>query len=392
MKVLLFNTLYHPYVLGGAEKSVMTLAEELLRQGEEVVIVSTAKYNTTKIINDVKVYYVYIPNFFWRYEASENGVFKKILWRIVDFYNFFTKKLILPILNEEKPDVIHTNNIGGFSISLWEGIKNAGYPLVHTIRDYYCLCSKTSMFKNHSSCLKPCFYCKLYTANKKVASSKVDAVVGISKFILSKHIEENYFRNVDIKKVIYNPIAPVDHRTSYKNISDRLNFGFLGSIGKHKGIEILLKEFSKIENADLLIAGKEHELGYLNYLRAKFNPEDNIKFIGFVDPTEFYKSIDVLIHPALWDEPFGRVIIEANANGVPVLSTRKGGLSEIINEGDNGFFFNHLVDGDLKRSIENFISNAELIKKMRPKCVNFSSNFNRTKITKEYIQVYKAIL
>jgi len=50
------------------------------------------------------------------------------------------------ILDKEKPDVVHTNNITGFSIAIWHEVHKRNFRLVHTLRDYYLLCPKNSMF------------------------------------------------------------------------------------------------------------------------------------------------------------------------------------------------------------------------------------------------------
>jgi type III pantothenate kinase len=50
---------------------------------------------------------------------------------------------------------------------------------------------------------------------------------------------------------------------------------------------------------------------------------------------EFFDSIDVLLVPS-WEEPFGLVVLEGMASGVPVIATAAGGPLEIISSGVNG--------------------------------------------------------
>ncbi len=56
-----------------------------------------------------------------------------------------------------------------------------------------------------------------------------------------------------------------------------------------------------------------------------------------VDPRDFYRLTHVLLFPSLWSETFGRVAVEAMANGIPVLASRRGGVAEAV--GDGGFLF-----------------------------------------------------
>jgi glycosyltransferase involved in cell wall biosynthesis len=54
-------------------------------------------------------------------------------------------------------------------------------------------------------------------------------------------------------------------------------------------------------------------------------------------PSEFYALSRVVLVPSLWEETFGRVVVEALANGLPVLASRRGALPETL--GDAGFLF-----------------------------------------------------
>jgi hypothetical protein len=50
LKILIFNTLYYPNIVGGAEKSVQLLAEGLIKKGHEVVIICTEKTKWIELI------------------------------------------------------------------------------------------------------------------------------------------------------------------------------------------------------------------------------------------------------------------------------------------------------------------------------------------------------
>ena len=79
MKILIFNTLYYPNQLGGAEKSVQLLAEGLVQSNYDVVVVCTSNRNYKDYINGVKVYYVKTNNLYWAYNAKEEKSYKKPL-------------------------------------------------------------------------------------------------------------------------------------------------------------------------------------------------------------------------------------------------------------------------------------------------------------------------
>jgi len=77
MKILLFNSLYYPNVIGGAELSTQLLAERLKLKGIEPVVVCTADKNRTDFVNGVKVYYLRMPNLYWLCRGRHQNFLKK---------------------------------------------------------------------------------------------------------------------------------------------------------------------------------------------------------------------------------------------------------------------------------------------------------------------------
>ena len=59
---------------------------------------------------------------------------------------------------------------------------------------------------------------------------------------------------------------------------------------------------------------------------------DNILFTGFIDYTDmpsYLKAADIAVLPSIWEEPFGLTVVEALAAGLPLITTRCGGIPEI---------------------------------------------------------------
>lgn len=89
-------------------------------------------------------------------------------------------------------------------------------------------------------------------------------------------------------------------------------------------------------DCELAIAGEGPERQRLQRLAAELGIEDRVDFRGRVDDIAgFYRSLDLLVHPAL-REPLGNVVIEAAAFGVPVVATRVDGLAETVENGVTG--------------------------------------------------------
>lgn len=389
MKVLLFNTLYYPNIVGGAERSTQLIAETLLKKGFDVIVICTSKKDQIDIVNGVKVYYVYIPNIFWRYEAKNQSTIKRIVWRLFDYHNFYTKNKISRILKKEKPDVCHTNNIAGFSTTLWAIINKMKIPLVHTIRDYYSICANSKMIHNGRSSKNQKFLCKMYTYNKKSASRHVNAVTGVSKYILETHIKNGYFSHVKLQTYIYNPIEKIN-MDFVKDKNHNLVFGYFGLISSVKGVELLLDSFKKIKHqgVKLLLAGNENEPNYIKGLKKKFS-DNRVEFVGFVKAEDFFKKVDVLIHPTIWHEPFARSIIESFSYKVPVIASYKGGNIEAVESNKTGFLFRTNIE--LITYINYFIENRHIIEKMKENCIKKANRLLVNDIVNQYINVYNSV-
>jgi len=395
MKILIFNSLYYPNIVGGAERSVQILAEGLKQKNINPIVVTTSNKDYVDYINGVKVYYVNTPNLYWMKEAKEQPKWKKPLWHLIDSFNLLAKEKIENILKKEKPDVIHTNNLAGFSVIVWKLVKKFKLPVIHTIRDYYLLCPSSTMFKKGKNCEKQCIRCKIFSFPKKILSNKyVDGAVGISRFILNKHVNLGYFESSEIKKYIPNPISISNIPLKRKLYKEEIVFGFVGLLSPSKGIEFILEHFQKLHlpNVKLFIYGKGVTQDYEKRLKRKYS-SSNIVFRGFRDPKEIYTEIDILIVPSLWNEPFGRIVPEAYASGIPVVVSNRGGLPELVEEGKTGFIFDPDKEGDFERKLKELIKiyrsglfDSDFLKKFA------ISRFSMEVVVDQYIRIYKAVL
>ena len=393
MKILILNSLYYPNIIGGAEKSVQLLAESLLSRGHEPVVITTSDGFSVDYINGVKVYYLKIPNLYTISVAKEQPLFKKPLWHMIDTVNPFITSILQKIIKKERPDLFHTHNLAGISVQAWKVAKSFQLPIVHTIRDHYLLCPNSEMYNRGKICENQCVKCWLFSIPKKSASALVNAVTGVSKSILRKHVSLNYFSKVVINTHIYNPVR-MSLGQARRNCNEKnITFGYVGMLEKGKGIEFLLERFASMDipSACLKIFGKGSSKKYEAYLRKRFD-RSNIRFEGRKKPDEIYSSIDVAIVPSLRNEAFGRIVPEANSYGIPVIVSNRGALPEIVNHGQNGFVFNPDKSGDLESQIMNAIENQNTIKSMSPDCQKEAEKYSEEKIVDQYITLYENLV
>jgi glycosyltransferase involved in cell wall biosynthesis len=334
MKILFVNTLYAPIQVGGAEVSVQTMAEALVKSGHRVYVLTLGYDASVRELNGVEVITIRTRNLYHIEKAAGQPSYKKLIWHLLDSANPYYGAEIGRVLDRVQPDVVNTNNIQGFSPYIWKIIKARNIRLVHTMRDYYLLCHTTAMYAGCKDCTQLCGPCKLTYTIKKRFFHLPDAYIGISQFILEQHSRFSLGNDKPVR-VIANGLRTPERGVTVKSPSSNLVFGFIGKVNEQKGVDFLFDELAALgelrQSFKLVLAGKvlpEFE----SELRDKYDGKFEFSFLGKTDSETFYESVDLVIVPSGWNEPFGRVPIEAAATGTPVCLANKGGLKELYDE------------------------------------------------------------
>jgi glycosyltransferase involved in cell wall biosynthesis len=341
MRIVILSFLYPPIVVGGAEKAANLLAEAFARRGDQVTVISLypEKETITEERNGVQVYRLPLDNIYWPFGGGkEPNVLAKMRWHIKNLWNSKSAKRIGQILDEVKPDVVHTNATTGFSVAVWKEIKKRGIRIVHTLHDYEFLCFHPGLLRNGHTCERQCLDCRIVTLPKKKWSHKIDAVVSVSKAVLATHRRMGYFSGVP-GHVIYNIQESLQEGAGesaprLKNAESKVvTFGFIGALAERKGIGQLLKATTRLSTSDwrLKIAGKGSE-DYVAELKRSY-PDPRIEWLGFTSAQAFYSAVDVIIVPSIWQDPLPYVVIESFASGKSVICAQSGGLPELATLG-----------------------------------------------------------
>jgi glycosyltransferase involved in cell wall biosynthesis len=340
MRILLINLLYDPYNHGGAEKATLVLARALLKAGDQVVVVSLypGKSQTTEIRDGVRVHRLPLDNIYWPLDLVKKKIWGyRAIWHLKDMWNWRSARRIGKILDEERPDIVHTHNLSGVSVSVWKEIKKRNIPLVHTMHDYYLLCIRSDMFSKGLPCQERCLECKLSTVLRKKWSQRVDTVVSVSEYVLDKHRQCGYFKDVP-GAVIYNiepSVSRASNQVSLSNLKsdDLMVFGFIGRVNLVKGVAELLEATTHLADSrwKLRIAGVGPE-DYIENLKQKYT-DPRIEWLGYTTADEFYASIDVTVIPSIWNDPLPYVMIESFAAGKGVICAKLGGMPELARLG-----------------------------------------------------------
>ena len=239
---------------------------------------------------------------------------------------FFHRRLILwifdPILARLRPgDVLWIHNRPEFAVALT--------PLVHRARGRVVL-------HLHNAHL-------VEGPEKLMRRVKVDRLVFASRFLQEQArakfpalgASSVLYSGAD-ESIFYPPVAARQH-------SEPPTVLFAGRLVANKGVHVLLDAMKLLQKQAVPLQarivgsssfGFGEETPYIRHLKATSPP--SVAFLSYRSGTalgDLFRGADMFCSPAVWDEPFGLVNVEALASGLPVVTTCSGGTSEIFSSG-----------------------------------------------------------
>lgn len=356
MRILFLHSLADPELGGGAEVVVWEQILGMRNAGHQCVLVATSdKPGLERTDRDgITVWKVGIRNVYWPYHKKRPPAPWRLIWHALDSYNPWMQRYLREIVTREKPDVASLHNLTGWSAASWRTLAQLGVPVVQVLHDHYSICAKAAMYKNDRNCSVQCAGCRLFRLPHRRLSRCVQAVVGVSRYILNRHRSLGYFDGVSMQRVVHNARSPEELGIG-KVLSpphEGLRFGYIGRLDPAKGIELLIDAFlsADLPDAELWIAGSGRQHDEERLYRKTV--DTRVRFIGRLEPRNFYPQVDVVIVPSLLNESLGMVVAEALAFGKPVIGSRRGGILEMIREEVNGLLFDPDMPDSLKSALQ----------------------------------------
>ena len=397
MKVCLVSNLYPPDALGGAEVVVGRLASGLQAAGHEVTVVATAPRARAgqDTVDGIRVHRLDPANIYWAGAARRRARVLKPLWHLVDLWNPAMYRRLRALLAAEKPDVVHTHNLGGLSAAAWSATSATGIPLIHTPHDHSLTCVRAvRMTRRGRVCERQCAPCALRSRWLERLSRAVDAVAAPARFVLDRHLELGFFPRAHAAVVPWGAPPVPTAAGPARGGQGPVRFLFIGGLEAHKGIGVALEAFRRAPDAraSLDIAGAG-AMAAACLAAARRDPR--IRFHGFVTGQEkdrLLGSADVLLFPSLCWEAVGLVMLEAFAHGVPVIASRVGGIPEFLEEGRTGLLVQPGDAAALATHVERLAGDRAPIETMREACRQRAARLTWARTVGELVEVYKAAL
>jgi len=171
---------------------------------------------------------------------------------------------------------------------------------------------------------------------------------------------------------------------------------YSGRMNKEKGISELIDAITLLKDAQhikLLVLGSsffdnaDNDDEFLQSLKTKAHIiKDKIVFTGFIpykQIPEYLHIADIAVLPSMWEEPFGLTIVEAMAAGLPLITTRSGGIPELC-ENIASIVDRDNIINNLASSILDLYNHPEKCKKMSLASIEHSKFFDKETYCKNF--------
>jgi UDP-glucose:(heptosyl)LPS alpha-1,3-glucosyltransferase len=193
---------------------------------------------------------------------------------------------------------------------------------------------------------------------------------------------------VPLDKFRFDPRLREQSRAKLNLKQDQIAVLFVGSGWERKGLLFAIEALELCQNRKmrLLVAGRGDARRYKT-TRLRFWREEPVHFLGEVaDLTPVYAAADIFILPTIYD-PFSNACLEALASGLPVITTRSNGFSEVIDEGVHGSIVDNPANLVALREAIGFWSDLSRREAARSANVEHASQFDISKNVAETLEI-----
>ncbi len=354
-KIIFFHTLND---LSGSPKILSIVIRGMIERGYEAELyTSYRKDGFLSDIKGVKYHYVY-------YKFHYLKPYTFLLFVIIQIRYFFAA---LSYWNDDEA-VFYINTIMPFGAAL--GASLIRKEIVYHVHEY--------PVKKH---LINRIAIKILTKKATRAIFVSDYLSGCYKMAVSK------------KKIVYNGLPPDFIRIACKHeilFTKKAEILMVSSLKKYKGIDVFLELSNRIPQYNFTLV-LNTSLKEIKRYFANSNIPENLKLIEATsDLHVFYSRSHLVMNlsiPNLCVESFGLTALEAMSYGIPVIVPPTGGISELVEDGYNGFKIDSRDTENLVNTIRFIFSDKENYLRMSENCRNTSTRFSSEKMITEIDQL-----
>jgi glycosyltransferase involved in cell wall biosynthesis len=377
MRVDIVAQATHPHSIGGIEKHVLCLAQELTGFGHKIRVL-TSSDSISK-----------------RYSVKKNGVEIKYLPAVKIPVSGAYLRIVPAIYKEitnNPPDVVHAHQRSHLTTYLSSiASEKVKVPFVFTEHGYSPKALSRPFLKLYDRLILP----KIVSIASKIVS--------VSDAIRSELVEK-YPKCEEKTITIHNAVTHINERdiATFKkmfDIRDRKVILSVARLAEEKGFQVLLKSIrcvvEKFPKTVFVIIGRDD--GYRNKLielSERLGLGSEIVFAGVVEESVLggaFSCCEVVAIPSLY-EPFSTSMLEAMTYGKPIVATNVGGMPEAIKHGKNGLLVAPGKPEELCESITTLLDNRALARQLGRNAKSTSKEFTWSKAAKDINELYISVI
>ena len=384
MRILMLTWEYPPRIVGGIARVVYDLSHKLVKEGNEVTVVTYKEGDVPLYENDKGVDVYRVEN----YMIHPNNFTDWIMQ-----LNFNLTSKATQIINEQgKFDCIHAHDwLVAYSAKT---LKDAfQIPIVSTIHATEAG-RNSGIHDDVQRYINDTEWLLTYESSEVIVNSnymkcELQRLFGLpfEKInVIPNGINLTNFNGID---------RDYDFRRKYAMDNEKIIL-YIGRLVYEKGVQNLISAMPKIINGyndtKLIIGGKGGMYDELREQAKALGIENKVYFTGYLTSKEvqkMYKCADIAVFPSTY-EPFGIVALEAMLAGVPTVVSDIGGLDEIVDHGVNGMKSYAGNSNSIADSVLALLYNHQLadnvVKNAKAKV---KKEFNWDKITKDTYFIYE---
>lgn len=268
-----------------------------------------------------------------------------------------SERRISALIREHKPDVAHFHNTFlRISPAAYYACKKAGVPVVQTVHNYRLVCPGARLMRDGRVCEdclgKPVPWPGVWHGCWRGSRAQTTVVVGMLTVhrLLRTWTEQvdMYIAPIELvrRKLIEGGLPAekiaIKPNLIYPDPGPGDGSGncvlFVGRISPEKGVRTLVQAWQKLKEVPLKVVGDGPLMGEMQRARS-----EGLEILGWRSRDEvvaLMKGARFLVFPSEWYETFGMTMVEAFACGIPVIASRLGAMTEIVEDGRTGLHFN----------------------------------------------------
>ncbi len=357
-----------PTQFGGAERVLLGLADQIHTDRFQISIGSfvNARFRNNEFLDILKRRNIPGATFWLR--------------RTFDFENI---PRIARFIRRREIDILHTHGYRSDIMGLLAA-RITGRPVVSTLHGWVPIDSKLRLYERADK-LALFFFDRIIAVSEEIRRTLRAAGVPGRKIIKLHNaiqVEEN---------------ADGNGGEGGRERLGEFRIGMIGRLSPEKNVDSFLRTASllgkKHGHLKFVIAGDGPERERLERLSAGLGLSSKVTFMGFVkDPEPIYRTLDLLVI-ASSTEGIPLVLLEAMKHSVPVISTRVGGVPEVISSGVDGILIDRADPRLLGEAVETLLMDREkhaaIARKAREK---IARSFNQTIWIREIEKIYEQIM